>query len=79
MAREIDAQKVYSELSQLHAAIQSIKDRIDSLGQVTRPGIRTEHPHVVRMEGVREGRPIVRGSGVSVQTVVEQMQLGRSP
>ncbi len=80
MAKEIDAQKVYSELSQLHAAIQSIKDRIDSsMGQVARPGIRTEHPHVVRMEGVHEGRPTVRGTGVSVQTIVEQTQLGRLP
>ncbi len=79
MAREIDAQKVYNELSQLHAAIQSIKDRIDSLAQATRLGIRTEHPHIVRMEGVHEGRPTVRGTGVSVQTIIEQTQLGRSP
>ncbi|MGA9350183.1 MAG: DUF433 domain-containing protein [Anaerolineae bacterium] len=41
-------------------------------------GIRTEHPHIVRIEGVHSGRPTIRGTGVSVQTIVEQMQLGRT-
>ena len=44
-----------------------------------RPTIRTEHPHIVRIEGVHGGRPTIRGTGVSVQTVVEQVRLGRSP
>jgi uncharacterized protein (DUF433 family) len=79
MAGEIDAQKVYGELSQLREAIQSIKDRIESLGQATRPSIHTEHPHIVRIEGVHGGRPTIRGTGISVQAIIEQMQLGRSP
>jgi uncharacterized protein (DUF433 family) len=79
MTKEIDAQKVYGELSQLREAIQSIKDRIESLGQATRPSIHTEHPHVVRIEGVHGGRPTIRGTGISVQAIIEQTQLGRSP
>lgn len=34
---------------------------------------------IVRIPGVHGGRPVVRGTGVSVQTIVEQSQLGRSP
>jgi len=33
----------------------------------------------VRLEGVHGGRPTIRGTGVSVQTIVEQTKLGRSP
>lgn len=32
-----------------------------------------------RIPGVHGGRPVVRGTGVSVQTIVEQSHLGRSP
>jgi len=41
--------------------------------------LNTEHQHIVRSEGVHGGRPIIRGTGVSVQTIVEQTRLGRSP
>jgi uncharacterized protein (DUF433 family) len=34
---------------------------------------------IVRIPGVHGGRPVVRGTGVSLQTIVEQSQLGRSP
>jgi uncharacterized protein (DUF433 family) len=43
------------------------------------PHIRTDHPHVVRIEGVHGGRPTIRGTGVSVQAIVEQAHIGRSP
>jgi uncharacterized protein (DUF433 family) len=79
MTTEIDAQKIYGELGQLREAIQSIKTQIELLGQTTRFGFRTEHPHIVRMEGVHGGCPTIRGTGVSVQAIVEQAQLGRSP
>ncbi len=49
------------------------------MGGICGLGIRTEHPHIVRIEGVHGGRPTIRGTGVSVQTIVEQMQLGRTP
>ena len=41
--------------------------------------LRTEHPHIVRSEGVHGGPATVRGAGVSVQAIIEQTRLGRSP
>ena len=79
MAVQLDAQKVYGELSRLHEEIQYLRDKVDLLGQWARPSIHTAHPHVVRIEGVHGGRPTIRGTGVSVQTLVEQTRLGRSP
>jgi uncharacterized protein (DUF433 family) len=79
MTVQVDAQKIYGELDSLRNEIQALKNKIESWGQVARPTIRTEHPHVVRIEGVHGGRPTIRGTGVSVQTVVEQTRLGRTP
>ena len=79
MTVEMDAQRVYGELSQLREAVQSLRDRIEFSEKKAPPSIRTEHPHIVRIEGVHGGRPTIRGTGVSVQTIAEQMQLGRTP
>lgn len=39
---------------------------------------RTEHPHVVKVEGVASGEPIILGTRMMVRTIVEQYQLGHS-
>jgi uncharacterized protein (DUF433 family) len=79
MTVRLDAQKIYSELGYLRDEIQTLKSEVESLIKAGHPAIRTEHPHVVRIEGVHGGRPTIRGTGVSVQTIVEQFRLGRSP
>ena len=78
MAFELDVQKIYSELSQVRRELGSLKSSVEQLGQAIRPRTATEHAHIVRIPGVHGGRPVVRGTGVSVQTIVEQSQLGRS-
>lgn len=79
MSTMIEAQRVLEELSQLREEIQQLGDKVEHLGKTVRPTIRTEHPYVVRIEGVHGGRPTIRGTGVSVQTIVEQTKLGQSP
>ncbi|MFQ6093930.1 MAG: DUF433 domain-containing protein [bacterium] len=44
-----------------------------------RPTIQTEHPHIGRVEGIRGGEPIIRGTGISVRIVVERTRLGDKP
>jgi uncharacterized protein (DUF433 family)/uncharacterized protein YuzE len=40
---------------------------------------RIEHPRIVRIEGVRGGEPLVKGTGISVRTIVERTKLGDTP
>lgn len=79
MTIELDVQKIYGELSQMRRELGSLKRSVDQLGQVIRPRTATTHAHIVRIPGVHGGRPVVRGTGISVQAIVEQSQLGRSP
>ena len=79
MIGQADSQDIYGQLRQLRAEIQLLREHLISREPGTPPSIRTDHPHIIRMEGLHGGRPIIRGSGVSVQTVVEQTRLGHSP
>ena len=36
----------------------------------------TEHPHVARVEGVHNGRPIIRGTRIPVKTLVRYVHMG---
>lgn len=38
----------------------------------------TEHPHVARVEGVHNGRPIIRGTRIPVKTLVGYVHMGMS-
>ena len=79
MTVELSAERIYNELSWLRQEVETLRDRLDQTPPAARPSVRTEHPHIVRIEGVHGGRPTVRGTGISVQTIIEQTQLGRSP
>ena len=79
MTAELNTKRIYTELSQLRQEVQTLRIRVEALTPSRRPSLRTEHPHIVRSEGVHGGRPIIRGTGVSVQTIVEQTRLGLSP
>src|SRR6266700_3644052 len=79
MAGQSEAKQMQVELSQLRAELEQLRNQVTHLERPGRAHIHTDHPHVVRIEGVHGGRPTVRGTGVSVQTIVEQTRLGRLP
>jgi uncharacterized protein (DUF433 family) len=79
MTVEMNMERIYSELGRLRQDVQGLRDIFNSLGQTKRPSLRTDHPHIVRIEGLHGGRPVIRGAGVSVRTIVEQSRLGRAP
>jgi uncharacterized protein (DUF433 family) len=79
MTAELNTERIYTELSWLRQEVQTLRRKLDALTPAGRPTLRTEHPHIVRSEGVHGGRPMIRGAGVSVQAVIEQTRLGRSP
>ncbi|MBI3914328.1 MAG: DUF433 domain-containing protein [Chloroflexi bacterium] len=47
--------------------------------RVRLPRITTEHPHIVRVQGLHGGRPIVSGKSVTVQTIVALFRQNLSP
>ncbi len=41
--------------------------------------VKTEHPHVVRVEGVRGGRPVIKGSRILVSLIATYYKMGETP
>ena len=79
MTVELNTERIYTELTWLRQEVQGLSSKLDALAPASRPSLHTEHPHIVRSEGVHGGRPVVRGTGVSVQAIIEQTRLDRSP
>lgn len=43
-----------------------------------KPVEKTNHPHIVKVEGVGSGEPVIFGTRIMVRKIVEQYQLGSS-
>ena len=39
----------------------------------------TEHPHIIREDGILSGEPIIRGTRTPVRAIVELTRLGKAP
>ncbi len=75
----LDVQRVYTELSTLKEEMRDLRQMVAKIIAERRPAIRTEHPHIVRVEGVRGGEPVIKGTNISVRTIVERTRLGDTP
>ena len=43
-----------------------------------KPIERTDHPHIVRVQGIGSGEPIILGTHIMVRSLVEQYRFGNS-
>ncbi|MCZ7571448.1 MAG: DUF433 domain-containing protein [Ardenticatenaceae bacterium] len=76
MGKSVTSEQIYQELHGLKDELQTLKQ---VLQESQRGQLSTEHPHIIRMEGVRGGEPVVPGTGISVHTIVERFRLGETP
>lgn len=76
MSEPITVEQVFQEVHSLKQELQTFRHTLQE-SQGAR--LSTEHPYIIRAEGVRGGEPIVRGTGISVRTIVERFRLGETP
>ncbi len=58
---------------------RAVKESLAVYTTDSRPIIETDHPHIIRIEGVRGGEPITRKSHVSVRIIIGAIRLGETP
>ncbi len=69
---EIQINSVWKAITRLEARVAEINAR--------EPGkIRTDYPHIVRVQGVCGGRPVIEGTRLSVKLVVGWARMGMTP
>lgn len=72
----MNTQGLTLELNQVKQALQQLEQRI-ALVESLEPGkILTDHEHIVRVQGVCGGRPIIEGTRISVKTIVDWTKQG---
>ncbi len=71
MSITIEAQQVHTELTWLRQAVEGLTQKVEWLAaRPNLPALSTDHPYVARIQGVKGGEPVIRGTGVTVQTIV---------
>ncbi len=66
----------YSEHSQHE--VHDMKTQTENTRYHGKPIEKTDHPHIVTVQGVASGEPIILNTRLMVRTIVEQYQLGSS-
>jgi uncharacterized protein (DUF433 family) len=80
MSTTVEAQKVYDELTGLRQAVETLTQKMEGLvAEQKKLTLSTTHAHIARVQGVKGGEPIIRGTGVTVQTIVMLTQHGLTP
>lgn len=80
MNTTVEVQRVYDELNWLRQAVETLTKQMEGLvAERKRPTLSTTHAHIVRVQGVKGGEPIIRGTGVPVQTIVVLTRQGLTP
>jgi len=80
METKSEMQDVVRELKELREQVYTLESELKQTPSGSqRPEFLTEHPHIIRLQGVHGGRPIVRDTGVSVQTIIALFKQNLSP
>lgn len=80
MSTTVEAQQVYDELTWLRQAVETLTQKVEGLiAERKKPTLSTAYAHIARVQGVKGGEPIIRGTGVTVQTIVVLTQGGLTP
>jgi uncharacterized protein (DUF433 family) len=66
-----------AELKSLRTEAQALKEQMARYA--VHPPMATDHPHIVRIEGVQSGEPMIRSAYVTVRGIVELTRLGQTP
>ena len=78
MTVELDVQQLYTDLGDIKEMLRRMQKAMGQLAKMASLRVQTEHPHIVLIEGVCGGRPIIAGTRISVRTIVERVRLGDS-
>ncbi len=72
-------EQVAAELRELRLIVSELKDKVDALtGNSSIAGLPTEHPHIYTSPEMHQGEPTIRGTAITVRTIVENFRVNSS-
>jgi len=79
MSATAEIERIYAELGTIRQELVNLKAQLTQWMEAAPQGKVTEHPHIARDPQKHRGEPTIRGSAITVRTVVERMRLGDTP
>lgn len=70
---------MYVELGIIRQELLSLKNQLAQMIEAVQTGSLAVHPHVVRSPQLHHGEPSIRGTAITVRTIVERTRLGDTP
>ena len=67
----VSNEQILNELATIKQELRQLRETVAQY-QV----VQTAHPHIVKIERLHGGEPVVRGAYVTVRTIVEQTRIG---
>jgi uncharacterized protein (DUF433 family) len=64
--------QIVQELQELRKQMRALHEKLDTLQAYAV----TEHPHIYTSEKMHRGEPSIRGTAITVRTIVERVKLG---
>lgn len=74
-----EAKELAGRIDEVRAALTRLEQRVAELRPYEAGKIRTDYPHIVRVQGVCGGRPIIEGTRLSVKLIVGWARAGMTP
>lgn len=75
----LEIEELKTKLDEVYQVVTWLKERIADIETHEVGKIRTDHPHIVRVQGVCGGRPIIEGTRLSVKLIVGWIRQGMTP
>jgi len=79
MNAALEIERIYTELGTIRQELVTVKTQLAQMMEASQHGGVTEHPHVIRSPRKHRSEPTIRGSSITVRTVVERARIGDTP
>ena len=79
MQDSIEMERIYTELASIHQEVATLKMTLAQLVASSQAKQTTNYPYVVCDPAIHGGEPTLRGSSITVRTIVERTRLGEAP
>jgi len=75
---ETAVQVLQAEMVGVREELRRLTRQVERIA-AQRPTVGTYHPYIVRVEGVCSGWPVIHGTRITVQAIVEKIRMGQTP
>lgn len=76
---EVAVEELAFKIDHIWAAVTRLEKQLAEISNREPATIRTNHPHIVRVQGICGGRPIIEGTRLSVKLIVGWVRMGKTP